>query len=152
MFSKTLIVLVCVFFVFSLCLAQEEAGMAEEQKMSEEQTMEGEPMMAELTVDQMVFCTGVEDRKPVGADTAFADTIGQVYCFTTISGAEDETTVSHVWYLNDEEKASVDLSVKGKTWRTWSSKRIPPEWDGTWKVEVKSAEGNVLMSKEFVVQ
>jgi hypothetical protein len=152
MFNKTLLVLVCVLIVFSLCLAQEESGMEEKQMMSEEQTMAEEPMMAELTVDQMVFCTGVEDREPVGADTAFADTVGQVYCFTKISGAEDETTVSHVWYLNGEEKASVDLSVKGKTWRTWSSKRIPKEWNGTWKVEVKSAEGNVLRSKEFVVQ
>lgn len=146
MFNKTSLELVFILFVFSLSLAQEESGMVEEQ------TMEEEPMMAELTVDQMVFCTGVEDREPVGADTAFTDTVGQVYCFTTISGAEDETTVSHVWYLNDEEKASVDLAVKGKTWRTWSSKRIPKEWDGTWKVEVKSADGSVLMSKEFIVK
>lgn len=146
MFNKISSVLVCVLFVFSLCLAQEESGMAEGQTMSEEQTMPG------LTVDQMVFCTGVENREPVGADTAFADTVGQVYCFTQISGAEDQTTISQVWYLNDEEKASVNLSVKGKTWRTWSSKRIPKEWDGTWRVEVKSASGNVLMSKEFVIQ
>lgn len=140
MFNKTSLVLVFVLFVFSLCLAQGESGMAEE------------PMMSELSVDQMVFCTGVVDREPVGADTVFADTVGQVYCFTQISGAEDSTTISHVWYLNDEEKASVDLSVRGKTWRTWSSKRIPKEWDGTWKVEVKSADGSVLMIKEFVVK
>ena len=140
MFNKTSLVLVFVLFVFSLCLAQEESGMAEE------------PMMSELSVDQMVFCTSVVDREPVGVDTAFADTVGQVYCFTQISGAEDTTTISHVWYLNGEEKASVDLSVRGKTWRTWSSKRIPKEWDGTWKVEVKSEDGSVLMIKEFAVQ
>ena len=141
MFHKASIVLVILLFAFSMCFAQEESEMAEEQTMA-----------ADLSVDQMVFCTGVEDREPVGADTAFAASVGQVYCYTQISGAEDETTVSHVWSLNGEEKASVELTVRGKTWRTWSSKRIPVEWDGTWRVEVKSADGNVLMSKEFVVK
>jgi len=140
MFSKTSLVLVIILLVFSVSLAQEESAMAEEE------------MAPALTVDKMVFCLGVENREPVGADTAFADSVGQVYCYTQISGAEDATTISHVWYLTDEEKASVDLSVQGKTWRTWSSKTIPKEWAGTWRVEVKSSDGNVLMSKEFVVR
>jgi hypothetical protein len=140
MLSKISMMLLIVLLVCSWAMAQEQSEMAEE------------TMAPALTVDQMVFCTGVENREPVGADTAFAASVGEVYCFTQISGAEDTTTVTHVWSLNGEEKASVNLSVRGKTWRTWSSKRIPVEWDGTWRVEVKSADGNVLMSKEFVVK
>lgn len=141
MFRTIQVVSVIIMLSFSLSLAQEESAMAQQQKTPA------------LTVDQMVFCSGVVDRAPVGADTAFADTVGQVYCFTQISGSADEATdISHVWYLNGEEKASVNLSVQGKTWRTWSSKTIPKEWAGNWRVEVKSADGNVLMSKEFVVR
>lgn len=140
MFGKTSIVLLMILLISAFGFGQEESTMAEEQ------------MMPALAVDKMVFCTGVEDREPMGADTAFADTVGQVYCFTQISGAEGNATVSHVWYLDGEEKASIELSVNGKTWRTWSSKTIPKEWAGTWRVEVKSADRNVLMSKEFVVR
>lgn len=140
MFNRTSLVFVLILFVSTFTLAQEESGMTEEK------------MAPTLTVEEMVFCTGIENTAPVGVDTAFADTVGQVYCFTRVSGAEDSTTISHVWYLNGEEKASVDLSIRGKTWRTWSSKRIPKEWAGTWRVEVKAADGSVLMSKEFVVR
>ena len=30
-----------------------------------------------LSVDEMVFCTGVQDRTPMGVDTAFASSVGQ---------------------------------------------------------------------------
>ncbi len=140
MFIKSSLVLFLILFISTFSLGQEEPAMGEEE------------IVSGLSVEEMVFCTTVENREPVGADTAFADTIGQVYCFTQISGAEDTTTISHVWYLNGEEKASVDLSVRGKTWRTWSSKRIPKEWDGSWRVDVESETGVVLKSKEFVVR
>ncbi|NIU01322.1 MAG: DUF2914 domain-containing protein [Nitrosopumilaceae archaeon] len=42
--------------------------------------------------------------------------------------------------------------MKGKKWRTWSSKRIVEEWTGTWRVDVVSTAGKVLKSKEFVVE
>lgn len=104
-----------------------------------------------LTVDEQTICTAVEERVPVGADSSFASDVGKLYCYTKISGAEDTTSVSHVWYLGDEEKAKVELSVKGKSWRTWSSKNIDSSWVGDWKVEVVSANGDVLSIKSFVI-
>lgn len=140
MFNRTSSFLFIILFISSFAFAQTDSTMA------------GQRMMPELTVEKMIFCTGVENREPVGVDTVFADTVGQVYCYTQISGAENPTTISHVWFLNGEEKASIELSVRGETWRTWSSKTIPEEWDGTWRVEVQSATQDVLMSKEFVVR
>lgn len=107
---------------------------------------------AALSVDEMKFCTSVEERQPVSADTVFSNTIERVYCFTKISGADQATTVTHVWYFGDKEMARVDLNVKGSPWRTWSSKRIIPEWSGTWKVDVVSAAGEVLKSATFKIK
>lgn len=104
-----------------------------------------------LTVDEQTICTAIEERAPMGADSSFASDVGKLYCYTKISGAEDTTSVSHVWYLGDEEKAKVELSVKGKNWRTWSSKNIDPSWIGDWKVEVVSANGDVLSTKSFLI-
>jgi len=105
-----------------------------------------------LKVENMVFCTAVQDRQPVGADTAFADTVGSVYCFTRIVGGSDTTSVDHVWYFNDKEMTAVTLPVRSSVWRTWSIKKIGADQKGTWRVDVKSPTGEVLKSAEFVVK
>ncbi len=114
------------------------------------------PLMAQkgstLTVERMEICTAVKEREPVGADTSFGSNVQQLYCFTTLSGAKDTTSVSHVWYYQGEEKANVNLNIKAKKWRTWSSKRIMEKWTGEWRVDVVTAEGTVLRSKEFMIK
>lgn len=106
----------------------------------------------QLTVDQIAVCTAIEDRVPVGEDTVFTSDVGQLFCFTKISGAEGETEIAHVWYFDGEEKAKVTLTIKGQSWRTWSSKKIAEEWIGPWRVEVVDGNGEVLASKAFEIQ
>jgi hypothetical protein len=108
--------------------------------------------MTPLKVDEINICTSITDRVPAGADTTFSVDVEQLYCYTKISGAADTTTISHVWYLNGEEKANVSLAVKAANWRTWSSKRIPKEWIGDWKVDVVAEDGTILGSKSFKVK
>lgn len=103
-------------------------------------------------VKEMVFCTAVENRQPVGADSIFADTVDVVFCFTKMVGAQDTTSIFHVWYYNEEEKTRVELAVKSKSWRTWSSKQILREWDGIWRVDILTSTGKLLRSKEFLVK
>ncbi len=105
-----------------------------------------------LTVDEVVICKNVQDRQPVGADTSFTVPVENLYCYSVISGATDTTKVTHVWYFGDEEKARVDLAVKAKKWRTWSSKKIMDNWTGHWRVEVLGPNGNLLARKDFVVK
>ena len=106
----------------------------------------------QLSVTQMDFCTAVEEREPVGTDTVFSADVEQVFCFTKITGPGDTTTVSHIWYHGDKEMAKQDLAVKSKSWRTWSSKRIIPEWTGAWRVDVVNETGDLLLSKSFMVK
>ena len=105
-----------------------------------------------ISVDEMKFCTAVEDRQPAGVDTSFAATVERVYCYTVIS-TPDTAVVSQMWFHGDKEMAKIDLNVKpSKTWRTWSSKRIVPEWTGDWRVDVVTASGAVLKSMKFTVK
>ncbi|GAB4184005.1 MAG: DUF2914 domain-containing protein [Calditrichia bacterium] len=120
-------------FVFSVIIAQENQS-------------------GTLAVDEMVFCTSVEERTPVGIDTVFTSDVGTVYTFTKIAGATESTTISHVYYFNDQEMAKIQLNVGGSPWRTWSSKTIMPEWKGVWKVKVLDADGNVIKSSVFTVK
>ncbi|MBI2537226.1 MAG: DUF2914 domain-containing protein [Gemmatimonadetes bacterium] len=56
-----------------------------------------------------------------------------------------------MWYFGDQEVARVELSIGGSPWRTWSSKTIPAEATGSWRVDIV-ANGNVLKSLAFTVQ
>ena len=142
---KTCILSIILISVFSLIsLAQETT-----QEATPETTPETAPA---IKVDEMSVCSSIEERQPVGTDTAFVKTVGQLFCFVKLSGDSDATSIYHSWIHNDKEMAKVELSVKGKTWRTWSSKRISEDWVGKWKVEVSSATGDILMTKEFVVK
>ena len=105
-----------------------------------------------MRCEQMVFCAGVKDKVPVGASDAFPSDIYRVYCYTTVVGAEDTTAVVHNWYRGETKMAAVDLKIKGARWRTWSSKRMAPGWQGRWRVDVTTADGVVIESKEFSLE
>ena len=95
--------------------------------------------------------TGVENREIVGAADSFASSVGKVFCLSRVTGASG-ATVKHVWLRNGTEMASVDLSVGGSPWRTWSSKTIPASWTGDWEVRVVDGNGTTIASKTFKVE
>jgi hypothetical protein len=94
-----------------------------------------------LSVERMTFCTGVEEREPAEEGSEFAADIGKLYFWSNVLNEGEETTVEHVWYLNGEEKARVELPIRYPRNRVWSSKIIPPGWDGQWVVEIVTAGG-----------
>jgi len=103
-----------------------------------------------LSVEKMIFCTGIEDRLPIGENTQFFESAERIYCYTRINGAADTLQVTHVWFYGDVEKARVDLTVKSASWRTWSSKKMLPAWSGAWRVDILGPDEKVLLSREFV--
>ena len=105
----------------------------------------------ELTVVESAIARDVVDRAPVDVNTMFSADVGRLYCWTRIDGAEEATTVHHVWFHGDEERADLELRVGASSWRTWSNKAIPLQWTGEWRVEVRDAEGNVLETIRFTV-
>ncbi|MBI2615289.1 MAG: DUF2914 domain-containing protein [Gemmatimonadetes bacterium] len=111
-------------------LAQEQAG----------------PVVMEAAVG-----TAVVDRELQGAAEMFPATVGTLYCFSRIGQTQAGTTIEHVWYFGDQEVARVELSIGGSPWRTWSSKTIPAEATGSWRVDIV-ANGNLLKSLSFTVQ
>jgi len=105
----------------------------------------------DVTVEQMEICTAVEERQPMGSDSVFTSDVGQLYCFTKLTSSQDTTEISHVWFHEDKEMAKVELTMKAKAWRTWSSKKVVPEWTGKWRVEVQRADGTIVTEKTFTV-
>jgi hypothetical protein len=108
-------------------------------------------MAADLQVEDAAVCTDVVDRQPVDSAVSFPASVGRLYCYTRIIGAQEPTQVVHVWYFGDVERARVTLSVNGSNWRTYSSKVIQANEIGSWRVEVLDADGNNLETVQFDV-
>ncbi len=104
--------------------------------------------VAGIQVD-IAIARGVMDRMPVDTASTFPADVGQVACWTRVTGATD-TTIQHVW-IHGENEFPVSLEIGGSPWRTWSTKSIPAEWAGEWRVEGRDASGAVLASTAFTV-
>jgi len=105
-----------------------------------------------IEVAESALARKVEQRQPVDVMTEVPADIGRLYCFTRLVGADSETRVVHVWSWEGREMARVELPVRSNNWRTWSSKRILPEWSGAWTISILDAEGNLLKEIAFQVR
>jgi hypothetical protein len=106
---------------------------------------------APLVVAEASVCRDVANRQPVGAGDSFEASVGKLYCFTKITGAQSPIQVSHAWYFGDAQRAMVALSIKSSSWRTYSSKRIQPHEIGDWRVEVLGPGGEILKTLVFKI-
>ena len=163
---SVLVVLTMIVGMRAMCLAQQEpAGQVQKPAMqTDEPAMKAEEPAApaeepagemqeasQLEVSVAAICRDVVDLEPVDAGVTFAATVGKLYCFTKITGAESPTHITHVWYFDGTERARVDLAVNSVSWRTYSSKIIQQHEQGAWRVDILDAEGDVLKSLEFQV-
>jgi hypothetical protein len=106
---------------------------------------------SDLTVGPAAICRDVRDRTPIDKGSTFPTTVGRLYCFTRINGATEPTQVTHVWFHGDREVHRMELSIGGPSWRTWTYKTIPPEWTGSWRVDIQDANDVIIYSLPFTV-
>jgi hypothetical protein len=120
---------------------------------AEESTnLPAEAMQPAITIKEGVMATTIENRLPQGVGKQFPATVGMLYCFNTVGGAEADTSISHTWYYQDKMMAKVVLPVRSILWRTWSSKIIMPAWKGNWKVAVTAEDGILLKTIPFTIE
>jgi hypothetical protein len=146
MLKKSLLLLVSVLIVSGVCFAQEEP--AEEPMEDTTAAIAEEP---ELVLEDVAICSAIEDRQPSGVGTVFSNDLEKIYCFTKIVGAADTTSVNHVWYMGDQQVASVNLPIKSASWRTWSSKMIGNSL-GKGHVEIVDEDGTMLGKADFEIK
>ena len=154
-----ILVVVTMFLgLHAVCQAQQSGGQAQEPAMQAKEPtgeMQQPAMQAqkapELEVSAAAICKDVVDHEPVDSGNSFTASVGKLYCFTKITGAESPTHVTHVWLYDGTERARVELAVNSASWRTFSSKIIQEHELGAWRVDVLDAEGNVLKTLDFEV-
>ena len=84
---------------------------------------------------------------PIGSSAA----PGPLVLYTRIRSPRD-TVVVHRWYRGDTLRQSVSLTIRANAtegFRTYSRQTVT---NGDWRVEVRSADGNVLHEQRFAVR
>jgi hypothetical protein len=127
----------------AMALCWVTAGRGQAQQAAGQETG---PVVTEAAVG-----TSVADRQLQGAADSFPATVGTLYCFTRIGQTQAGAAIEHVWYHGDVEVGRKQLNIGGSPWRTWSSKLIPADATGDWRVDVV-ADGKVIKSVSFKVQ
>jgi hypothetical protein len=107
--------------------------------------------IASLAVAESSICRDVVDRQPIGAGESFEASVGKLYCFTKITGAQNPIEIAHVWYFGGTLRAKVTLPVNSSSWRTFSSKKIQAYEIGDWYVDVLGPNGEILQTLEFKI-
>jgi hypothetical protein len=94
--------------------------------------------------------TGINNLEPTGVADKFTLDDKQLVGWSRIVGAQEPTTIHHVWLYEREEKANIELAVKSSSYRTYSRKSLW-NWAGEWVLEVRDANGKTLGSKKIMV-
>jgi len=107
---------------------------------------------AALAISRMEIAGSVENREPVGIAASFPETQDKVYCYLEFKDVPQDTTITYIWTLEQNDMGKVTQQVKKSSrWRTWANKTIGG-MKGTWKVDVMDESGAVLKSATFMVE
>jgi hypothetical protein len=136
----------CAFVIVSFCICLLLTGLVSPVPVPVKASETGPLHVAEIFV-----CKDVVGLTPVEAHTNFKASVGRLFCFTKMVGAEHDTAITHVWYFGESKQAWVTLRVGSARWRTYSSKAIQSHQIGLWRVEVLGPDVELLKTIEFEV-
>lgn len=104
------------------------------------------------TVVAAQLCTALKVWRCEAADSQVSP--GPMFFYTQVKSAT-ATTIEHRWYQGDRLRQTVQLGVQpnsGSGYRTYSRNTISSERVGDWRVELRSADGAVLLEQRFTVR
>lgn len=92
----------------------------------------------QLRVATAVLCRHVVDREPVDAGAEFPLSTGKLSCFTTVTGVEGSSKITHIRYPGDQERFRSDLAVSNPTGGASAPRRSDPVMraPGAWTFSV----------------
>lgn len=106
-----------------------------------------------LRVAEAVVCSGLIDREPQGSGDSFEWSEDRIYVWSQIQCEKPPSSIRHIYYFKGEKVSDIELKIRSHHWRTWSYKTLlSKRYIGPWRVDITSADGNVLQSLEFEIR
>jgi transcriptional regulator with XRE-family HTH domain len=92
--------------------------------------------------------TDVRDHQLVGSADRFRPGT-RVAFWTRVLGGQPGDSIRHVWFHEGQAVMRADLEVSGPSWRTYSRLDLPEAATGSWAVEARGPDGQLLARREF---
>jgi len=136
----------------ALNLQQNNSGAA---SSPAEMQQVSEPEPADIGVDfevgRSTICLDVENGEPLLEKYKINRNVDYVFCLTEISLVRRPGILYHRWVYEeeDEEYDIVRLKVTADSKSVWSRMEMNPSLAGNWRVEILSAEMEILDTVKF---
>jgi hypothetical protein len=106
----------------------------------------------DFTIARLEIAGNVMDRAPVNVASSFPANQEKVYCYLEFRDVKEETAVTVVWSVEQNEVGKTSLTIKPYArFRTWASKSFHG-MKGNWNVDVLDEEGVIIRSATFTVE
>ena len=93
----------------------------------------------------------VERRKPLLAKGRFSKHIDALFCYTEVSG-KIPNTLFHDWIYDDGVPFRQKVRLNGSDRIGWTKMTMSPSKEGTWRVEIRTDDGQFIGSADFVLK
>lgn len=111
----------------------------------------GQPATPGLTLGRAVVCENVREGSVVNPAVAFSFELGRIYCYTDFEAVPEKSLIYHIWYMGDQQRASMKLVLRPPRWATYSYIQVREKDRGPWRVEITDEQGNPLRTLRFSV-
>ena len=102
-----------------------------------------------IHVVRSILARRVQQREPVAPlGTVIPRNVRKLTFFTEVENGKGHI-LHHRWYYGNTLMADIRLPIRSNRYRTWSSKRLSPAWQGAWRVEVVDEKGHIIARRNF---
>lgn len=101
-----------------------------------------------LQVSDSGVGTDVSNNRLVGRADRFTPGTPVVF-WTRVLGGRRGDAIRHVWFHEGQAVMRADLEIGGSHWRTYSRLDLPRRAIGSWAVEARRSDGQLLARQEF---
>ncbi|MFH1954895.1 MAG: DUF2914 domain-containing protein [Pseudomonadota bacterium] len=106
----------------------------------------------DIEVLKAAICTDVKDRKPSGENDSFQWSMDGIYIWNLIKCESHLSSIRHIYYFKGQKVRDIVLDIRSPLWRTWSYKALlDKRFIGPWRVDITSADGQLLQRVHFEV-
>lgn len=151
-----LVLLIAGFYIVYDGFVADDAANSINQSSSDTSSVSGTAgapqSMSQTILETAVVCLDVDAKrkKPLMAKGRFSRYIDVLYCFSEISGTLPDVLI-HDWVYEDEQPVRKRVKLNGDN-KVWTQMEMSPDKAGTWRVDIRTGDGQFLDSTGFVLK
>jgi cytoskeletal protein RodZ len=108
---------------------------------------------SDIKVLEAVACTSIENRIPQGLGDSFEWSVDRIIIWTRLQSERPPSSIRHIYYFKGQKVNDILLNIRSSHWRTWSYKTLSNKrYIGPWRVDITSADGQLLQSVHFEIK